>query len=472
MAKQDQPNFLIFMTEQHRGDCLGLERHPVLLTPNMDEIGARGVHFTRAYSSCPICVPARRSFLTGMFPASHGALSNTEDEWDFPTLPGELRKAGYHTGWVGRSPHQSPPRKRYGFDQMVLDEFRLPDDEYKEFLARNQPEGAGGYYGSGIKHNDWTARPWTMDNNLHETHWTVTEALAFLRKRDPSAPFCLVVSFLASHPPLIPPAFYMERYLRTGVPDPVIGDWARRPVNDALGNGVAPQNQQVNLTGEALLSARAAYYGLINHVDDEIHRLLNPVDGIGWETLNNTVIMLCSDHGEMLGDHYLFWKGKPYDPACRVPLLVRAPERFGLDMGSQVAQPVGLEDIMPTALEMAGVEIPDTVEGRSLLPLMRGEPAPWRPWIHIEFSPLFHCLTDGREKYAWFVPDGREQFFDLTSDPKECHDLIADPARAERIGWWRGQLIEELKGRPEGFTDGRRLIPGRPYPPLLLRVSD
>jgi len=457
LKPDDRPNFLVLMTEQHRGDSLGIEGHPVLLTPNMDEIGGKGARFTHAYSTCPICVPARRSFLSGQFPATHRFFGNCNIEWDGPTVAGELSKAGYHACWVGRSMHQTPPRKRYGFDHVVMGDHRETLDDYNEFLAQRQPPGAGGYYGTGVMHNDWSAHPWHMDEGLHHTNWTVNLALDFLRKRDPSCPFFLVASFIAAHPPLIPPAFYLDRYLRTGVPEPPIGDWATPPEHDGLGGGVSPR--KVKLTGEALLSARAGYYGLVNHLDDQIHRLLNNITGIDRMTNSNTVVILCSDHGEMLGDHYCWAKSLPYEGSARVPLLIRAPQRFGIKPGTVLGEPVGLEDIMPTVLDMAGVAIPSAVEGKSLLPLMRGERAAWRPWIHIECATTHQCLTDGREKYIWMTADGREQFFDLTTDPQERRDIISDPSRGARIAWWRSQLVERLKGRPEGYSDGLRLVP-------------
>jgi len=464
----ERPNFLVIMTDQHRGDCLGLERHPVLLTPNIDFIGARGAHFTSAYATCPVCIPARRSLLTGQFPSTHGLVGYRDVEFDAPTIGGELRKAGYETAWIGRGTHQHPPQKRYGFDHMIASDHRISSNDYEGWLADRQPPGAGGYYGSGIMHNDWTARPWHMGESLHHTNWTVNEAISFVRKRDSSSPLLLVVSFIAPHPPLIPPAFYFERYIRTGVPAPVIGDWAEAPDNDGIGQGVCPLHR-VKLTGEALLSARAGYYGLINHVDDQVRRLFSEVRGTQVLPTGNTVVIFCSDHGEMLGDHYLWRKSKPYEPSARIPLLIRAPKHFGVAPRTVIDRPVGLEDIMPTVLEMAGVDVPPSVDGRSLLPLMQGREGNWRPYIHVECSPDFQCLTDGQEKYIWFVEDGREQFFDLKNDPNECRDLIGAPDSAERIAWWRARLAEELADRPEGFWDGERLVPGRAYPPVMQR---
>lgn len=459
---KDRPNVILIMTDQQRGDCLGIEDHPCLITPTTDSIAGAGMRFRRAYSSCPSCIAARRSLLSGQFPATHGIVGYQDAiEWDAPpTLPGVLRDAGYHTYLVGRHMHQSPLRKRYGYDHMVTAE---PRGRYDRFVEQHAPE-AGGWNGAGPMNNDFTARPWHLPEHLHMTNWTTQQALDFLRERDPSVPYFLTVSYLAPHPPLIPPAFYMERYLRAEMPDPVIGDWAEMPENE--GRGVVPDPQRLNLAGETLRSTRAAYYGLINHVDDQIRRILNMITGNAYD-LRNTIVVLTSDHGELLGDHYLWRKQWPYEPSARIPMLISAPERFGVQRGGVSEAPVGLEDIMPTLLDFAGVDIPDTVEGQSLAPLIRGEPAEWREFIHIEHAPLHQTVTDGREKFVWIVQSGAEQFFDLTGDPEERHNLIGDPSRQDRIALWRSRLVEKLRDRPEDFVEGDRLVPGRPYGPAL-----
>lgn len=462
MPSDERPNILLIMTDQQRGDALSCAHHPVLLTPNMDTIAEAGVRFTHCYSTCPTCIAARRSLLSGQFPRTHGMVGYRDGvPWDVPpTLPGVLREHGYQTALVGRNMHQHPPRRRLGYDEMTL----YPQD-YDRWLAERVPEG-GGIFGGGVMHNDWTARPWHLAEYLHPTNWTVERALEFLRRRDPSCPFFLTVSFLAPHPPLNPPAFYMERYLRQELPPLVLGGWASPHGYDLGGNdSVAPS--RISLEGEALHSARAAYYGLINHIDDQLRRLLNPITGVDVQTSRNTIVLLCSDHGEMLGDHYLWRKSVPYEPSARVPLLVRAPERFGLQVGSLVDAPVCLEDVMPTLLELAGVPIPSSVEGRSLVPLLRGESVAWREHLHIEHAPLHHSLTDGRTKYIWWVPDGKEQLFDLASDPTERHDLAGDAQQANRLTLWRARLVAALADRPEGFVQQGHLVPGMPYGPVL-----
>jgi arylsulfatase len=452
------PNFLVIMTDQQRGDCLSAAGHPVLQTPNMDAIGGAGVRFSRAYSTCPVCVPARRTFLSGQHPSSHGVFNNSSIEWEGPSLPGILRDAGYQTEWVGRGMHQTPPDKRYGFEHMVFKDHRVTDD-YDAFLARRQPEGGGGYYGSGVMHNDWTARPWHMDESLHATNWSVNESLRFLDRRDTSCPFFLVTSILAPHPPLVPPAFYFDRYFRQDLPAPAIGDWASPPDNDGI--GLDASSERVNLRGEMLQSAQAGYYGLINHVDDQIRRLLNPVDGIQRRTNRNTVVIFFSDHGEMLGDHYRWRKSLPYEGSAHIPFLIQAPDRFGLRQGAVDQTPVCIEDLMPTILDMADVDVPDEIDGHSLLPMMQGDADVSRPYLHIETAPTYQCLTDGKEKFIWYVQDGREEFFDLTVDPREEKNLIA--SSTGRAARWRSELVSVLADRPEGFSDGKKLISGQPY---------
>ena len=199
-----RPNIIFIVTDQQRADCLSAENHPVLLTPNMDDIGRQGVRFNSAYSSCPSCIAARRSMLTGQFPKTHGMVGFQAGDEMFPeaTLPGELSKAGYQTFMVGRSMHQFPRRKRYGYDHMVL----LGDLE----KGRDSSFGKDGH---GLTGNGWTARPWHMDESCHPTVETADEAIRFLETwRDPSSPYFLTISFLAPHPPLCPPAFYMDRY--------------------------------------------------------------------------------------------------------------------------------------------------------------------------------------------------------------------------------------------------------------------
>jgi arylsulfatase len=463
------PNIVFIHTDQQRGDCLGIEGHPVLQTPNLDGLAAQGTRFTRFYSACPSCIAARRCMLTGQNPQTFGLVGYYEGlEFDLPTLPGVLRENGYQTYHVGRSMHQSPRRKRYGFDDMELSVGTRGHlfGEYEEWFREHAPKGSKGMWGVGIMHNDWTAAPWHLEDHLHFSNWTVNRALRFFERRDPSCPFFLSVGFIAPHPPLQPPAFYFDRYLRSGVPAPDCGDWAVKPEfgsgNDHL------SNSEVDLNGEQLLCARAGYYGLINHIDDLLRLILNPVNGVDRVSKRGTIIVFTSDHGEMLGDHYLWRKSLAFESAARVPFIIRAPGSFGVRRNTAVNAPATHADIMPTILDMLNIDVPDTVDGRSLYPLLKGEKVDsWRDCIHIEHAPNHQCVTDGRRKYIWAPVSGKEYFFNLDDDPRELHNLSGVKNFDAEISEWRTKLIQLLQDRPEGFVESGKLVSGKKYAAVI-----
>ena len=217
-----------------------------------------------------------------------------------------------------------------------------------------------------------------------------------------------------------------------------------------------------------MFSARAAYYGLINHVDDQIRRILNSANGYGrYNHGRDTIIVFTSDHGEMLGNHYMWRKSRAFEPSARIPFLIQAPPRFGVEAGTKTNVLSSLTDVMPTLLYMAGLEIPDTVDGKSLLAAMHGDSSPVREILHIEYSPYHHALTDGRWKYIWDVGSDEELFFDLNTDPDELKDLSQD----SDISHWSHALIERLSDRPEGFVKNGELKAGVDYRALIPRSN-
>jgi arylsulfatase A-like enzyme len=152
------------------------------------------------YSDAPTCIAVRRAMLSGQRAQTHGMVGyHGLVEWDAPpTLPGVLRDAGYQTRLIGRSMHQHPPRRRYGFEEMET-ECHTGADDYSGWLARVGPEDNGGWFGGGVMHNDYTARPWPLEEHLHHTNWVMQRTLEFLRRRDPSCPYFLTIGFIAPH---------------------------------------------------------------------------------------------------------------------------------------------------------------------------------------------------------------------------------------------------------------------------------
>ena len=226
------------------------------------------------------------------------------------------------------------------------------------------------------------------------TFWCIDRALDFLRKRDPTVPFFLNISFIDPHPPLTPPATYYDRYIHRDLPDPIIGDWT--PEFDGPQKGLDPNAWEICLDEHDMRCSRAAYYGMINFVDDQVGRLIQYAGG-----LKNCLTVFTSDHGEMQGDHNLFRKTWPYEASARIPFLIRAPQKWGYPEEMTCESPVGIQDIMPTILDAAGIDIPDTCTGKSLLPIMQGHTDRIRGFLHGEHAGCYaynhgnHYVTDG-----------------------------------------------------------------------------
>jgi arylsulfatase len=468
-----RPDILLIVTDQQRGDCLGLAGHPVLRTPNLDFLGAGGARFRRAYSEVPSCIPARHVLMSGQSPETVGMLGfyyrNERCPWNPPaTLAGCLRDAGYETRMIGKL-HLQPARRRYGFDHMELaDGIGGPD--YLDWLrARGVPEHQLPST-LGIGSCSWLARPNPLPEELTYPAWVVDRAIDALRKRDPSTPLFLNLSIFSPHPPLVPSAHHFAHYDRQpNLGAPRIGDWVEPFRGPRQGLHPEGGEQRVDLDPATMHRCRVGYYGLIHELDAQIGRLLTALG----KRLENTLILFTSDHGEMLGDHHLFGKCEPFEGSANIPFLLRPPGPFRHlpgdgPTGPVVDQPVGLQDVMPTLLDAAGVDIPDSCTGRSVLPLVGGDiegTGGWREALHGEHSGYrayeegYHYLVDERCKYVWYSQTGRELLFDLQEDPHELHDRSGE----SDLTPWRARLVRQLAQRPEGFVEEDRLIAGRPH---------
>ncbi|MGI8415832.1 MAG: arylsulfatase [Nakamurella sp.] len=476
----DRPNVVLICVDQWRGDCLSAAGHPQVQTPYLDRLADSGTRFSRAYSATPTCVPARVALFTGQSADRHGRVGYQDgvpfDSAHPVTLAGEFGRAGYQTQAVGKM-HVWPERSRAGFDDVVLHDGYLHHsrashrrqfeffDDYVPWLRRQpgMPPDAD-YFDHGVNCNSVVARPWDKPESLHPTNWVVTQGIDWLYRRDPSRPFLLYLSFHRPHPPYDPPAWAFEQFMGLPPYQPVVGDWVSafdEHRRDGMAEAFVGQ-----LDPQLLHRARAGYYGHLAHIDQQINRFLETLGDFGLAA--NTVLAFTSDHGEMLGEHHLQRKGFGFEGSARVPLLLGG---IPLQGNTRVVdQVVELRDLMPTLLDVAGIPIPDSVDGHSLLPLMSGQSPDWRSFLHGEHQLLgqsLQWLTDGATKYLWNSGDGRELLFDLVADPQETHDLSTDPAQAAELTRWRDRLIGELTGREEGFVQDDRLVAGRPTVQIL-----
>ena len=470
-----QPNILFVLTDQQRADTIGTDPQalsaagePVPHTPNLDNLAAEGALFTRNYSPSPSSIPARRSLLTGQTPATNGCPGWTTEPWNFDrTLSGELTAAGYQTHLVGKI-HSIPNRNHCGFEHLVQHEglHTFPADDYAQWLA-DRVDARGAELASGLDRNSWDSRPWHYPEEYHPTRWTTERALEFLEKRDPTRPFFLNLSYVRPHTPFDPPAAYFEQYIDQDLPTPPIGDWSDEWFGEYLAARPAPDAWIADLPDRVVHRARAAYLGLITQIDHQLKRVFGRLQVNGeWK---NTLTVFASDHGEMLGDHRLWRKSYPFEGSARVPLIIHPPASMDVERGGVRHQPVGLHDLMPTMLDVADVDIPGTVEGRSLVELLNGEADDWREFYHGEHAPIYapengtQFLVGETMKYVWNTVTGDELFFDLASDPDETVNRSDDPAYADRLASMRAALVDRLADREEEFVrDGDLHATSRP----------
>lgn len=455
----NRPNILFIMTDEQRGDALGGLPGSLVNTPYLEELRRAGVNFPHAYSACPVCIPARRTLMSGKTPHNHGVMMNYYVSLDEVTLPELLKEACYQTHLCGKL-HLTPERKLYGFCSADWSDGPYGsecENDYERFLKRNGLFHEAGL-GHGMSFNGVAARPYHLDEHYHFTNWCTDRALEFLERRDPSMPFFLNVSYHQPHAPCTPPQYYFDKYMDRDLPELPVGDWVEDLPNYQKGKPV--NAWRVDTKDAALKEYRAGYYGCVEHIDHQIGRLM-------YALPENTIIIYTSDHGEMLGDHGWVRKRSAYEGSARIPLFVTFPKQFaqahGIVQGTDVPDVVELMDIMPTIMEALGLEIPEDIDGLSLMPTMRQERLE-REYIHGECARMetigsgMQYLTDGVQKYIWYPGLGQEQLFDLSEDPKELHNLVNDPGYKDAVDTWRKRLVQELDGREEGFVKDGRLV--------------
>lgn len=452
-----KPHIILIMTDQHRGDAVGYAGNDQIMTPNLDRLSRESVHFKNGYSSVPSCTPARAALLTGMSPWNNGMLGygRVAREYEFQ-MPQMLRDLGYHTFGIGKM-HWFPQKALHGFHGTLVDESgRIESDgfisDYRNWFKLNAPGQDPDQ--TGIGWNEHRAGVYQLDENLHPTVWTGQTAVNFVENYDLKDPLFLKVSFARPHSPYDPPQRYLDRYRDIEIPAPPVGEWAKRfaefPENPVAAFG--------DFGADHAIKSRRHYYALITQIDEQIGEIIEVLKE--HNMYDNSLILFTSDHGDMLGDHHHWRKTYAYEGSANVPFLLKWPRSYQGDLsrGSVLDHPVELRDILPTFLDAAGSEIPEKMDGLSLLNLIENPGTDWRPWIDLEHSETYNqdnywsALTDGKMKYIWFFRSGEEQLFNLIEDPDETTNLAGLEEYGEELELWRERLGEHLIERGEGFA--------------------
>lgn len=465
-----QPNILLLIADQMRGDAIGASGNRAILTPHMDRIAREGAIFRSAYAAVPSCTPARAGLLTGLSPWRHGMLGYGRMAPRYETeMPRMLREAGYYTSVIGKC-HFYPQRNVHGFEHALLDEsgrIESPDfrSDYRSWFWTYAPTLDPD--ATGIGWNDYRAAPYALPEELHPTRWAGLAAVNFLRGYREKRPFFLTVSFERPHSPYDPPKRLWDLYEKADLPKAPAGAWAER-FKPRSGPGFDIWHG--DLGAAQVRQSRQGYYACVSHVDEEIGKILAALEERGLT--EDTLVVFISDHGDMLGDHYLWRKTYGYEGSAHIPMAMRWPSNFIAAKRGQVRhEPVELRDVLPTMLDAAGVTSPIKLDGRSLLDLVADRGPAWREYIDLEHEAIFSpkdnavyspemgwCgLTDGKTKYIHYSWNGDEQLFDLESDPGEERDLSADPGSRKRLQEWRARLVAHLSERGERYVKNGKL---------------
>lgn len=459
-----RPNVLLISTDHWPARLLGCAGHPVVQTPTLDELARSGVRFTNCYAECPVCIPARRTLMTGTPPRTHGdrVFKERLEMPDVPMLAQTFRDAGYQAYAVGKL-HVYPQRDRIGFDDVILDEegrtqYGVTDD-YELFLG---DQGfVGQHFNHGMSNNEYSAVAWHLPDETHATNWATQTMARVVKRRDPKRPAFWFLSYRHPHPPLVPLQTYLDFYRDLAIDAPVVGDWARA---DDLPYGLQSTTARGDKHSAVQTEmARRAFYALCTHIDHSLRVLIGTLREEG--VLGNTMICFTSDHGDMLGDHRMWAKRLFYEGSANIPMIllgVEGDERVGFNRIDD--RLVGWRDVMPTLLDLAGVEIPDTVEGLSMV---RAEK---RDWFYGEIGEDAHAtrmIRERRYKLIYYATGNRRQLFDLESDPRELVDLSSDPRYADTLARLTEVLIGELYDGDETWVEDGQLVglPNRHYGP-------
>ena len=440
MSEQaSRPNILWICTDQQRYDTIGALGNPHIRTPNIDRLAAEGVAFTQTYCQSPICTPSRASFLTGMYPSTVHGCMNGNDTWAdaAPLVTRLLADGGYDCGLSGKL-HLVGAADRI--------EPRC-DDGYRVFHWSHDPRNL---WPEGHAYADWIREqgldlgvlredPAAISPGLHQTTWCADRAIDFMMA-DRDRPWLMSVNPFDPHAPFDPPQAFLDRYDPADLPGPLFreSDLAAQAELEEVDFQTPARRPEAFGAREV----KAAYYAMIELIDKNVGRMLETLDRTGQR--ENTVVIFMSDHGEMLGDHGLLLKGcRFYEGLVRVPLVVSWPGRFPQGLVSDAL--VELTDLAPTLMDLAGVPVPERVQGRSLVPILRGEADPHchRDAVRCEYYRTLNPENNPRIKgsYGTMIRDRQYklvvyhghavgELFDLEKDPGEFENLWADPAYA------------------------------------------
>ncbi len=496
-------NFLCFIVDQMRVDHMGCAGNPVIQTPHLDRLAETGVRFSRAYCNNPLCMPSRATLFTGMTPRGHHVRTNGIPlDRDCPTIVQSLADAGYRTNSVGKlhmnnfnlpkgadiddvdpldHPEARPmwlhrrlqkmPTPYYGFQsaEIILGHGSGVHGDYFHWLRERDPDGPEKLAppaGTPTPHNAETSWHNAIPQELHYNHWVADRTIDFLENQPAGDPFFTWCSFPDPHHPYCPPEPWASMYDPADMPMPSrregelddLPPFYREVYEDGI--WVSGRTKPAKMDDEQLREILALTYGMISHVDHNIGRVMDALERRGLR--ENTVICFLSDHGDMMGDHWIINKGPFHmNGLLQMPFLWSCPGHFSEDI--ETAGLVSYLDFAPTIMDLAGLPLPEgnvppqaepadqppALPGISFAPQLRGEVDSLQDSVIVENDEDYlklrlRTLITDRHKLTVYPGQEYGELFDLQQDPGELSNLWSDPGSQQLKLELKAKLLERL----------------------------
>lgn len=424
------PNILLVMADQLAAAALPFYGHNAVKAPHLARLAQSSVVFDQAYCNFPICAPSRFSMLSGRLPHSINAFDNaSEFTSDTPTMAHYLRHAGYRTILCGKM-HFIGPDQMHGFEERLTTDIYPADFAWTPDWTQGPGHRPTGVSMRPIVEAGPCIRSLQVDYD-DEVEYKAVQRLYDLARSPEQAPFFMTVSYTHPHPPFVSPQKYWDLYSDADIDAPRVPEIPYERLDPhSQWLHIAHAQDEYTVTPEHVKQARHAYYGMVSYVDEKIGRVLDTLRETGLD--QNTIVVFCGDHGEMLGERGMWFKQSFYEWSVRVPMMVSFPQRFE---PQRVSAPVSLVDLLPTMMDWALPEKPfepvDALHGQSLQPLLLGQEKGDDRMAISEYSSEGVCAAsrmlrqgDFKYIYTYGLPP---MLFNLANDPDELHDLANQP---------------------------------------------
>jgi choline-sulfatase len=432
----ERPNILFVMADQLTPSALPAYGNTVTRTPNLDALAEEGVVFESAYCNSPLCAPSRASLMAGLYPSRIGTYDNgAEFSASYPTLAHHLRAAGYLTCLAGKM-HFVGPDQLHGFEERLTTEIYPAGTDWIPDWTRPVDEPLPWYHDMRSVLEAGVSEATLQLDYDEEVAFRAERKLYDLARAKDDRPFFFAVSFTHPHDPYEVPKRYWDAHGEAGLPRvaPIPlerADPHSRRIRAMCGTDSA------DFGDEHVANARRAYFAATSYVDEKLGTLLAALEATGLR--ERTIVLFCSDHGDMLGERGLWYKMTFFEDSARVPLVVHAPGRFE---PARVRANVSLVDLLPTLVELARpgepLRAPDPLDGTSLLPLLAGDASGRDGTVAAEY------LAEGTYAPCVMLRRGPLKFVHCPGDPDQLYDLERDPDELVNLAEDETDAVAEL----------------------------